>query len=177
LAVVHAKEVHQLWQQYSSDNTLWDKRSYSSTGAYIINKDKMRNIVNTILKKDESTGLIEFKLLAVGRDREICEVKDCCSADGVIQQQNSNNFTAKTSACVRADHIIADYFIYSMGATYALTVPIVTGGKGSSYSTLHQYHVTEYHQPAFKAQREYMQLIRSGKVSVPSFLNNTSCPL
>ena len=136
------KLIPSLWNRYIQNNSdLWLDRSdnsinsdFRSAGAYIINKARLKPIINSIIKLLPD-GRKEMKIIAARKKysnhKFTCIPKECCN--------NQHNFLNKNTPCVNSPlGYIADIYIYALGKTYVLTVPIMTGGSQATNSTLYK---------------------------------------
>lgn len=153
---------------------LWVKRKekddYWCAGAYIINKEKLRETVDHIfspIASIDSTFNNKTKLLygasLVAAYQRPCYPKFCCNGSAV----------SLLPSCIRASRGIAsDNFIFSLSFhdTYMMTIPLFSNSHTGNVSTVHQQHV-EWHQSAFRRGRRIMKLFKLGNASIPTFAN------
>jgi GR25 family glycosyltransferase involved in LPS biosynthesis len=189
-----------LWKKYkdSDGEYLWEQRSditdFWCAGAYIVNKEVFRPIINRISRKITSNGWIGMSIIAGYLYKPAY-----CSAD--VDRDYPNNpdspnkrqtffhgwdFDNRTMpfprmrvnpACQLAPKgYQADHFIYEIARphAYTLSVPLIGGmGKVGKNSTLHQEHV-QWHAIAFEAINEMQTELKDGSVKLPSFAK--MCP-
>eukprot|EP01041_Mallomonas_annulata_P002738 gene2738-5390_t len=132
LSYGNVKAVTLLWDTYlQNSSTYWMHRNkpfFWSTGGYIINKTKLKPIIQNIMKKLPD-GRLEMKIIA-GKISPKCLPKQCCTRTGQF---------IHVPPCIYSKHgIPADHFIYSLGKTYTLTTPIMSFPPVSNNSTLKQ---------------------------------------
>jgi len=159
------------WDKYSRNGFLWantfqhQPAAFWSTCAYIIDRAALKPIIDKIAYVDN--GWVNLKLAA-------CLKKPCRPLDSecCLQPQSGSDaqpvFT-DTAPCIwSVKGYMADSFIYALGKTYVLSVPLITNGASSNTSTFHQEHVESIHRSAFRRQKRYInQLILGAKM--PSF--------
>eukprot|EP01034_Spumella_vulgaris_P034469 gene34469-42509_t len=164
------ESMQSLWNRYVKDRSLWTESfqhqpaSFWSTCAYLIDREVMRPIIDQIAV--EKNGLVHLKIIAGIKKPCRPKLTDCC-----IYQNESMTFRFVHEApCVwAAKGFQADSFIYATTKTYVLNIPLITNGAGGNQSTFHQDHVENIHASAFARQREYINLLISGKVPLPPF--------
>ena len=118
LLTVNARKVIDLWGLYDKQHTLWSKRNnnlYWSTGIYLINREKLRPIIDSIIHIDPIyPTIIQYTLIASKPRRR----KD-------IPYECTSYFkTTMMLACVRVGNLAADRYIYAMSTTYMFRLPI-----------------------------------------------------
>ena len=118
LLTVNARKVTDLWGLYDKQHTLWSKRNnnlYWSTGIYLINREKLRPIIDSIIHIDPVyPTIIQYTLIASKPRRR----KD-------IPYECTSYFkTTKRLACIPVGNLAADRYIYAMSTTYMFRLPI-----------------------------------------------------
>ena len=188
LYLIHAKAVDKLFNLYLDTKQLWQPRSehHWSSGAYILDKEKLKPYIDAMVSFNTYTQVTELKLIAAS-ERPVCRPKECCSSSSSAlnptsttygskqdTQQMNHTFTNRDHlACLHSSSIAADYLLFALGKTYTLTIPILTGGKGSDKSDLHQSHVGLIHKKAYANQKKHMMYMYTHNDTMPSFLKST----
>lgn len=189
LYLIHAKAVDKLFNLYLDTKQLWQPRSehHWSSGAYIFDKEKLRPYIDAMVSYNTHTQVIELKLIAAS-ERPVCRPIECCTLSSValnptptttygskqnIRHMNHTFTNHNHLACLHSSSIAADYLLFALGKTYTLTVPILTGGKGSDKSDLHQSHVGLVHKKAYANQKKHMMYMYTHNDTMPSFLKST----
>jgi GR25 family glycosyltransferase involved in LPS biosynthesis len=165
----HAESVQSNWEQYLYKGISWIKRTEFDNnwcaGAYLINKEKLQPIVTKLLKK-VTDKLYLARIVAVNAKH--CAHLSCCS--------NSPK-TLPTLPCIFAPRgYEADNFIFNLfwGHSYVSCVPLFTTSSVGTQSTLHQEHVSEYHDSAFgKIDGIVDHLLFKEKRLIPNYVNPT----
>ena len=108
-----------LWAGYLNDPTqFWTRRDndmYYSTGLYLINRAKLRPIIDAIVHIDpHHPGIIHLRLIAAWPK----------SRSDVPQECTRTYFTAPSLACIRKERLIADEYIYALAPSYVSNIPI-----------------------------------------------------
>ena len=184
-----------LWKKYvdSGGEYLWEQRSditdFWCAGAYIVNKEVFKPIINRIVRKITSNGWVAMSIIAAYP----CKPAVCCAEvdpdhpeneDSPNKQQvfyhgwHYNNESLPfgrlrtNPACMFAPKgYQADHFVFEIARphAYTLSVPLIGGaGKVGTNSTLHQEHV-QWHKIAFDSIVDMQKEIHDGKVKLPSF--------
>ena len=105
-----------------------------------------------------------MKLIA-GSDKPVCRPQQCCN-------QSTGEFIKSQPACILAKRgLSSDHFIYALGKTYLLTVPLLSAASVSNSSTLKQHRVDDYNV-AFNLIEHYAKLMDSRKVPMPYFVTS-----
>ncbi len=153
--------VMNLYNVFTRHNRVWVKRvpkdDYWCAGAYIINKLVLKPLIDGIMST-LADGTIQADIIA-GYEGP-CWPKYCCS---------KSKFNTSLPGCVLAARgFQADHYVFSLvnGATYMLTVPMLTGSLIGNTSTLHQEHV-HVHNSAFNRIRK----ILTTELLTPSFFS------
>ena len=158
------------WELYVNDkNSIVVKRPSAfdgrylpswSTGSYIINRMRMKPIIDAIISIDsnDDDGWIGFKILA-GNTHPVCKPKICCDP------------TNYPLSCVYAPvGFVADSFIYALNNSYTLTIPVFTVNEHGRTSTVHQSHVSIQHKKSFVRNNLFLSTLLSRVVALPSYL-------
>ena len=184
-----------LWNKYvtSDGEFLWEQRSditdFWCAGAYIVNKEVFKPIINRIVRKITSNGWLGMSIIAGYH----CKPTFCCAEvdpDNPEDEASANKkqvffhgwdynnvsipfYRLKTNpACMFAPKgYQADHFIFEIARphAYTLSVPLIGGaGKAGTNSTLHQEHV-QWHKIAFDSITAMQTAIKQGKVKLPPF--------
>lgn len=169
--------VQNLWNVYKETEKYWVKRKdrddYWCAGAYIINKPLLKPYIDAILSPfpydvfvQNPKSWLNANIIA-GYEKPICYPKLCCNGTKLILTDENKRFCIFAKRGYQADH-----FIYSLlfDKTYMLTIPMLTGAKYGSLSTLHQDHVN-FHVTAFqKIQNLSIELLQNNE-KFPPFYN------
>lgn len=184
-----------LWGKYtdSKGEFLWEQRSditdFWCAGAYIVNKEVFKPIINRIVRKVTSNGWVGFSVIAGYH----CKPAYCCARvdeDNPADIESTNKkevffrgwdydnqsipfakFRTNPACQFAPKGYQADHFIYEIARphAYTLSVPLIGGrGKAGKNSTLHQEHV-QWHAIAFESIHQMQDELKSGKVKLPSF--------
>lgn len=184
-----------LWGKYteSKGKFLWEQRSditdFWCAGAYVVNKEVFKPIINRILRKVTSNGWLGASVIAGYH----CKPSYCCAMADPDNPANTDSLSKKevffrgwdydnlsipfgryrtNPACQFAPKgYQADHFIYEIARphAYTLSVPLIGGaGQAGKNSTLHQEHV-QWHAIAFESIHQMQQELKSGKVALPAF--------
>ena len=119
LMTIDLDSMKSLWSSYLNDPTqLWTRREsdmYYSTGLYLINRAKLRPIINAIIHIDpQHPGTILFRLIAAWPK----------SRSDVPSECTRTYFIAPPFACIHKERLIADEYIYALAPTYVSNIPI-----------------------------------------------------
>ncbi len=184
-----------LWKKYwsSKGKFLWEKRDditdFWCAGAYLINKDVMKPIIDRIARQVTSNGWVAMSVIA-GYN---CVPDYCCerwNPDTKLSNQfrssfdynNKTSYTVKSNllnnACVRAPRgYQADHYIFELARPYAytLSIPLFRDNKKGTgnISTVHQEKV-QWHAPAFASIVNIQKELYSGEQPLPSFVSMCS---
>ncbi len=185
-----------LWKKYwkstsTKNKFLWEERSdvtdFWCAGAYLINKEVLRPIIEQIVRRVTTSGWIAMRVIA-GYD---CKPAYCCETHNPDTGEknvlrNAFDFVNKTAytsrsnllnpACVRAPRgFQADHYVFELARPHAYTfsIPLFrdsTLGVGNM-STVHQEQV-QWHAPAFASIIEIQKELDAGQVELPSFVKS-----
>lgn len=195
LATSNDHSVANLWRVFLRHKALWvprrDRDDYWCAGAYIVRKAALRPVVARLFSELRSAADAadaaprRFRANVVAAYPSPCFPRGCC-VDGRLRAASDappaaeGNASASAEAplapvCVRsARGLQADAFVFALapGATFMLTLPLLTNSPTGNVSTLHQRHV-DWHQAAFRRGRRIFALLRAGRVPValPSLFN------
>ena len=188
-----------LWKKYwqSEGKFMWEQRSditdFWCAGAYIINKEVLKPVIDQIVRRVTDNGWIAMRIIA-GYD---CQPSYCCekfntdtgetnTIRGGYDFVNKTSYTARSnlldSACIRAPRgYQADHYIFELARphSYTLSIPLFRDSRlgVGNVSTVHQEQV-RWHSPAFNAIAAIQDELndhKNGKVKLPPFIR--SCPL
>jgi len=154
----YLKNKDRLW--YLSENLM-----YWSTCGYLIDRVVMKPIVDQLVYHKD--GWQHFKVIA-GISGP-CAPPECCSNGTESRWGYYGKFDKKAPCVLASFGFQADSFLYSLAPTYMLGIPLIANGKGGDASTFHQDHVESLHRAAFRKQRQIINELLLGKVSLPSF--------
>jgi GR25 family glycosyltransferase involved in LPS biosynthesis len=185
-----------LWKKYvdSGGKYLWEQRSditdFWCAGAYIINKEVFKPIIDRIVRKITSNGWTAMSIIAAYP----CKPDFCCAEvdpDFPWNEASANKRQVfyhgwhydnrsipfgrlrTNPACMFAPKgYQADHFVFEIARphAYTLSVPLIGGaGKAGTNSTLHQEHV-QWHKIAFDSIVDMQKEIYDGKVALPPFV-------
>ena len=164
--------MEETWLKYLKKNKLWIQRlpmkfmDFWSTCAYLIDRIVMKPLVDSVIY--EKDGWLQLKVIA-GINGP-CVPDKCCVASNSSNPAVRNDKFVGKPPCVWAPRgYQADSYLYAMTRTYMLSMPLITNGRGTNQSTFHQSHVSLIHTEAFKRQRQYINLMLTGKVPPPFF--------
>lgn len=166
--------VQHLWKRYNSRlRVLWHKRAegrsdFWSTCAYLINREVLRPIISKLLYVSPVSNKYHFKLLAGSISPCRPMIPECC-----IYNSETKGYDFKNEIpCVLAPKgYQADSFLYSLGTTYVITVPLITNANSWATSTIHQFHVLGIQTLAFEKQREFINEFIKDIIPMPSFVS------
>ena len=169
LMTIHAGSLQELWASYLKDPTqLWTRRNkeeYFSTGIYIINRERLRPVIDAIIHVDSTHPEVaaQFRLIAA-RPLNRKHVPSEC---------RSTNTTTASLACIPRGRLVADVYIYSLAPTYVSRIPLAYAQHGFkstvqwtplSLPKLEQYTTT------------YLaQLLQHGTAPKPNFPIRLAC--
>ena len=140
-----------------------------STGAYIINREVIKPIVDALIKT-EADGWTSFTMLA-GSTLPSCRPSVCCPLP-----EKPNDFVASLPNCVWAPvGYQADSFLYALAKTFVYSIPLFLDGVGSDESTIHQTHVIHQHRQSFRRIREFISQFLLKEIPLPHFIH-IACP-
>eukprot|EP01041_Mallomonas_annulata_P011470 gene11470-23988_t len=155
--------VEQMWEQYKKNpRDMWIGRrirgphhmDFWCAGAYIIHRERFKPLLDRIFNVHPN-GTIDLRIIAAYH--RPCYPIGCCDED--------NWKPPKKPPCIYSPRGFgADDFIYALGPTYVLRVPVVGGAGVGNTSTIHQYEVKR-HVNAFRLIEGYMQEMRSASTS------------
>jgi GR25 family glycosyltransferase involved in LPS biosynthesis len=164
------------WEKYGKNGFLWSKHfqhqiaAFWSTCAYLIDREALKPVIDKIAY--EANGWVNLKLAACLKKPCHPLNSECC----VVQQHNSTElkrssfvFTGTAPCIWSVKGYMADSFIYALGKTYVLSVPLITNGASANTSTFHQEHVEMLHRSAFSRQRKYINAMIVGDSVLPPF--------
>eukprot|EP00607_Mallomonas_marina_P003912 CAMPEP_0182436526 /NCGR_PEP_ID=MMETSP1167-20130531/82032_1 /TAXON_ID=2988 /ORGANISM="Mallomonas Sp, Strain CCMP3275" /LENGTH=360 /DNA_ID=CAMNT_0024628791 /DNA_START=68 /DNA_END=1147 /DNA_ORIENTATION=- len=167
------KSVKMLHEQYllykdQKNKGLWVYRNghgeyydWWCAGAYIINKSAIKPLLDRILTKLPD-GRLAMKIIAAYQHKSsLCVPQSCCHV-------NNNTLRSNTACVLSPRGFSADHYIYSLGRSYILSVPLITSGSLGNRSTLHQEHV-DMHSKAFERMENIIDAMRKGFLLLPSF--------
>ena len=104
--------VKALWDSYTPKN-MWSTReniSYSSTGLYLINREKMRSIIDSIVHIDPVyPTIIQYTLIA---------------SKSKYMNNLPRDGTTKSLVCVAESTLAADRYIYALAQTYVSKIQL-----------------------------------------------------
>jgi len=162
--------VTQLWENYQKKRKdLWIGRrirgphhmDFWCAGAYLVNKAKMKPFIDRIFNVHPN-GTIDLRIIAAYH--RPCYPIGCCHEHDWLPP--------KHPPCIYSPRGFgADDFIYALGQTYVMTVPVVGGAGVGNTSTIHQYEVKR-HVNAFRIIDNLWKEMRNGKVELPAFIQN-----
>ena len=117
LLSVNSGKVSDLWELYTKEHTLWSKHNdahFWSTGIYLINRERMRPIIDAIVRIDPLyPHIMQHTLIATKpRYRKYKLPLECTGK------------ATKPSICIQSHDIVADRYIYAMTTTYMSCLPI-----------------------------------------------------
>eukprot|EP01038_Epipyxis_sp_PR26KG_P010402 gene10402-13971_t len=164
-----------LWKKYLKSGNLWTERypkqmlAFWSTCAYLIDREVLKPIIDNIIF--EYKGYKHMRIIA--GIKHPCQPKftECClntttGANIIYDSKKSFN-----PPCIFSPlGFQADAFIYAIARSFVLGVPIITNSLGGNESTMHQDHVENFHQSAFRRQRTFINQMITKKVASPSFI-------
>ena len=112
--------VNALWDSYTPKN-MWFKRennSYALTGLYLINREKMRPIIDSIVHIDPIyPGIIQYTLIAAkSESKHKSNLSRECT--------KTADYTTKSLACVAESTLAADRYIYALAPTYVSKIQL-----------------------------------------------------
>ena len=108
MCAAYAKDASQLWTKRTED--MW------SAGLYLINREKMRPIIDAIVRVDPLyPDITQYRLIAA-------------KTKGTVPAECSTS--TPSLACIACDRVVPDGFIYSLLPTYTLQLPIAYAGSG-----------------------------------------------
>ena len=114
MCAAYAKNASQLWTKRTED--MW------SAGLYLINREKMRPIIDALIHIDPvCPDITQYRLIAA-------------KTKGTIPAECSTS--TPSLACIAYDRVVPDGFIYSLLTTYTLQLPIAYACSGPK-SALH----------------------------------------
>jgi GR25 family glycosyltransferase involved in LPS biosynthesis len=154
------------WIRYTENpKYLWIQRhpvkyfDFWSTCAYLIDRVVMKEVIDAVIRQEK--GWLNLKIVA--GINSPCVPRECCV-------NNTDQFIVHPPCVWAPRGYQADSFLYAMTKTYAMSIPIIANGLGGNQSTFHQEHVEMFHRKAFRRQREYINMMLSGKVKPPDFM-------
>ena len=173
LVILEENELTRLWDKYhqnlSNPWNLRDRISISwSTGAYIINKRRMKEAIsNYLMVEDEKENIFSVKLDRLGDTN--CE---CCS---------KNDRLGPSFRCIYVfwHYSWADFVVYNIvpDASYTFALPLFSPSSEAMDSTIHQGHV-DRHSKAWQAMKRLSQeMIRNQNDSWITNILNPHCSL
>jgi GR25 family glycosyltransferase involved in LPS biosynthesis len=161
------KKLKMLWYIRPEDFNMRHLPSLS-TGAYIINRETMKPIIDGLLELNPITGWTSVRVLA-GTTLPTCKPSVCCPTGPGI-------FNQSMPTCIWAPvGFQADSFLYALARTYVFTIPLFIDGTGSDDSTIHQAHVIHQHKTAFRRIRDLMNIFLTNEVELPFYIQK-ACP-
>ena len=119
------------WDEYQSrpDKGFWVsyRNEAYSTGFYLINREKLKPIINSIVTVDpQYPKIMQFKVIAGCTTPKSCFPSECC-------QPIAN----RSLACIHAPFAVADSYLYSMVPTYVSKLPLAFPDVKRDVSTIH----------------------------------------
>ena len=114
-----------MFSSYQADpSILWDLRNtymYFSTGLYLINREKMRPIIDSIVLIDPLyPTIIQYTLIAARPGRGKYIPSECTKTPT----------KSPLLPCVQIHDIVADHYIYAITRTYMSRLPIAYARSG-----------------------------------------------
>eukprot|EP01041_Mallomonas_annulata_P011399 gene11399-23852_t len=164
LSTVNTHIINYFFGLYRKHNITWHKRPRGmemyykpmkmwSAGFYVIDKWRVKPILDTIITSTNNKGLFTLNLIA-GSGYPNCIPIQCCH----------NSKFLEIPPCIHSRYgILADSFVYAFGETYQLTLPLFWDAKASTNSSLHQWHVEYVHNGAYNRMRTLARLIKGCK--------------
>lgn len=173
LLTVNDRKVAELWGLYTSrKGQIWSKRDsnlYWSTGIYLINRKKLRPIIDAIVRIDpQYPDIIQYRVIAAKPRRSEDIPREC-----------SSFFQTKESlACIPVGNIVADRYLYSMTVTYMFHLPIAYAQ--SKFKTTVQVNESSMsiinHDLENTIMNQLVQ-IKRGDVTNPPFPYKVACEI
>lgn len=143
-----------------------------STGAYLINREVMKPIIDQLIVQEES-GWMAMHIMA-GTSIPFCRPLHCCPNH--TESKPSFDFQTSYPACVWAPvGYQADSFLFALAKTYVYTIPLFVDGPGSEESTIHQHHVIRLHQRSFQQIRNSINQLLARQIKLPHYIK-LACP-
>jgi GR25 family glycosyltransferase involved in LPS biosynthesis len=161
--------LQQHWQQYSRTGDLWTLRGELDlwcASAYLIDKEKLRDIINSIVI---DIGNNTYRHRIVAGYSKPCFPSQCCDD----MSNGPASVLIPKGHCVHAARgYQADNYIFALrpADTYISNVPLVTGGRVGFNSTIHQEHVHSHHAASFSRVNGYTEEMTKGMVKPPPFM-------
>ena len=119
LLSVNSGKVSELWELYTKQHTLWSKHNdahFWSTGIYLINRERMRPIIDAIVRIDPVyPHIMQYTLIATKPRYRKYKLPPECTVTATA---------TKPSICIQSHDIVADRYIYAMNTTYMSCLPI-----------------------------------------------------
>ena len=119
LLSVNSGKVSDLWELYTKEHTLWSKHNdahFWSTGIYLINRERMRPIIDAIVHVDPVyPQIMQYTLIATKPRYRKYKLPPECTVTATA---------TKPSICIQSHDIVADRYIYAMNTTYMSCLPI-----------------------------------------------------
>ena len=110
--------IPRLWDEYEAqpEMGLWELHSrYAySAGYYLINREKLKPIINAIVTVDpQYPNIMQFKVIAGRNNGRRCFPIECCPA-----------ILSRPLACINSPFAVVDNYIYNMIRTYTSKLPL-----------------------------------------------------
>lgn len=162
------KQIKYMWYPRPVEFDMRHLPSFS-TGAYIINREILKPIVDALIRTEED-GWTSYKMVA-GSVLPKCRPSICCP-----YPDKPNEFVASLPNCIWAPvGYQADSFLYAMAKTYVYSIPMFLDGIGSDESTIHQAHVIHQHRQSFRKIRDFIAQFMRKEVPLPHYIH-MACP-
>lgn len=153
---------YQHYDRYHHDNVNDKYRDELSVKAYIVNLemagDVLKKVVPEVHWYNKGEKLFPMFSIIAGMDRP-CFPTGCCKGKSFIQEL----------PCVlsKAGHH-ADEYLWHLGPTYSLNLPILTSAFGDQRNTLHPKKKLVFDE-RIRQQRRLINSLISGQVPLPEF--------
>jgi GR25 family glycosyltransferase involved in LPS biosynthesis len=179
LVTSHPQLVDDHWEAYKTKGQHWIKRDDNDnwcTGAYIINKERLKPIITKLIRK-ASDKIYLAHVIALGRD--VCSSSgskkrlSCCKPLSKLQEQRKEIVPPQLPCVLSPEGYEADSFIYNMDwdKTYVANVPLFLTSEVAAKSTLHQDQVSG-HNDAFGKMRNFINhMLFTDKKLIPHYVN------
>lgn len=166
LLISNENVIDLLWKKYKSNNgQIWTGRrirgpthlDFWCAGAYIINRAAIKSYIDSIIHLHPN-GTMDLRIIA-GYHRP-CFPLACCDSSKGIPHHPPCIFSPRGFS--------ADDFIYALGPTHALNIPLIAGAGVGNFSTIHQHHIKR-HISGFIAIEGIIRDLYDKSVLLPSF--------